>query len=234
MRKLILVGIVLLAFAGIGAASAAVNLVKNGGFETPVNAIAWDVYPDSTPFLEWHVELGLGSPDPVPSTGGPTLEIQREDAIGLKPSEGFQFAELDSYANVKISQMITLSTTRKYHISFNQSCRDNDNGLPSILGVYLNDALLSRTYCGGTSNPAPLIWTLHTIDVIPGADGPAKLTFADEGISNSYGVLLDDVRLEENGVKQVPIPEFPAIALPVGFIVGVLGAVFYIRSTREQ
>jgi hypothetical protein len=30
-----------------------------------------------------------------------------------------------------------------------------------------------------------------------------------------------------------PIPEFPAIALPVGLIVGILGAVFYIRSTRE-
>jgi hypothetical protein len=30
-----------------------------------------------------------------------------------------------------------------------------------------------------------------------------------------------------------PIPEFPAIALPVGFIVGILGAVLYLRSTRE-
>jgi len=234
MRKLILVGIVLLALAGIGTASAAANLIKNGGFEAPVNAHAWDVYFDSTPFLEWHVELGLGSPNPVPTTVLPTLEIQNENAIGLKPAEGLQFAELDSYANVNISQVITLNTAKKYHISFNQSCRDDDNGLPSILGVYLNDALLSKTYCGGTSNPAPRIWTLHTIDVIPAANGPAKLTFADEGISNSYGVLLDDVKLEDDGIQQVPIPEFPAVALPVGFIVGVLGAVFYIRSTRES
>jgi len=31
-----------------------------------------------------------------------------------------------------------------------------------------------------------------------------------------------------------PVPEFPAIALPVGLIVGILGAVFYIRSTGED
>ena len=30
-----------------------------------------------------------------------------------------------------------------------------------------------------------------------------------------------------------PIPEFPAIALPVGLIIGILGAVLYLRSTRE-
>jgi hypothetical protein len=35
MRKLLLVGVVLLALASIGAASAATNLVKNGGFEEP-------------------------------------------------------------------------------------------------------------------------------------------------------------------------------------------------------
>jgi hypothetical protein len=35
MRKLLLVGMILLALAGIGAASAATNLVKNGGFEEP-------------------------------------------------------------------------------------------------------------------------------------------------------------------------------------------------------
>ena len=36
MRKLVLIGIILLTMlAGIGAASAATNLVKNGGFEEP-------------------------------------------------------------------------------------------------------------------------------------------------------------------------------------------------------
>jgi hypothetical protein len=32
----------------------------------------------------------------------------------------------------------------------------------------------------------------------------------------------------------IPTPEFPTVALPVGMIIGLLGAVFYIRGTKEN
>jgi len=37
---------------------------------------------------------------------------------------------------------------------------------------------------------------------------------------------------EEN--HQVPVPEFPTVALPAALIVGILGAVFFIRRTEEN
>ena len=226
MRKLLLVGIVLLALAGIGAASA----FSNGGFENPaiISGNAWSTFPDGTPGLVWKVEQGIG-PDPTSPPGEPTLEFQKVSTLGLTPAEGFQYAELDSYANVNISQMVTLKRGTLYHISFAQTCRPAESGASSKLGVYLDGVLISRTSCDQT-----LKWKTHTVDIVPASDGDAKLMFADEGIlQQSYGVLLDDIviREEEN---RVPIPEFPTIALPVGLIIGLLGAAFYIRSTREE
>jgi hypothetical protein len=57
--------------------------------------------------------------------------------------------------------------------------------------------------------------------------------FVDEGSSNSYGVLLDNVVVDEEE-NNVPVPEFPTIALPAALIVGILGAVLFIQRTREQ
>ena len=226
MRKLLLVGIVLLALSGIGAVSG----FSNGGFENPaINpGDAWSTYPDGTPGLVWKVEQGIG-PDPTSPPGEPTLEFQKVSTLGLTPAEGFQYAELDSYANVNISQMVTLKRGTLYHISFAQTCRPAESGASSKLGVYLDGVLISRTTCDQT-----LKWKTHTVDVTPASAVDAKLMFADEGIlQQSYGVLLDDIGIEEEE-NNVPIPEFPTIALPVGAIIGILGAVFYIRSTREE
>lgn len=217
---------------GVGTVSA--NLIPDGGFESPVNTITWQVYPDGYPGLDWNVEQGIG---PLPSAAGypdntPTLEIQTQSTLGLAPDEENQYAELDSYANVNISQQVALKKGHTYHISYAQTCRPEESGTNSILGVYLDDVLISRTTCDQT-----LAWTTHTADVTPGADVNAKLMFADEGTSvQSYGVLLDDVEVEDlgNNSNTIPVPEFPILALPVGLIVGILGAVFYIKSTKEN
>jgi hypothetical protein len=225
MRKLLLVSMVLLAISGIGAASA----FSNGGFENPsINPGAvWSTFPDGAPGLVWKVEQGIG-PDPTSPPGVPTIEFQNVSFLGLAPAEGLQYAELDSYANVNISQMVSLKAGTRYHISFAQTCRPAESGASSILGVYLDGVLLSRTTCDQT-----LQWKTHAVDVTLTSDIDAILMFADEGIhQQSYGVLLDDIVITEEK-NSVPIPEFPTMALPVGAIIGILGAVFYIRSTRE-
>ena len=230
MRKRILVSIVLLAFALVNTVSAA-NLISNGGFENPKNTLPWQVYPSSYPGLEWKVEQGIG---PLPSTSGypdntPTLEIQTLSAIGLVPDEGNQYAELDSYANGNISQMVTLKQGYLYHISFAQTCRPEERGTNSKLGVYLNDILLSSTTCDEIR-----VWKTHTVDVTPHADIHAKLMFVDKGISvQSYGVLLDNVKVEEERIN-IPVPEFPTIALPIALLVGIIGAIFFMKSIKEN
>jgi hypothetical protein len=226
MRQQLLVGMVLLALSAIGSASA----FSNGGFENPsINpGDTWSTFPDGTSGLVWKVEQGIG-PNPTSPPGVPTLEFQNVNTLGLTPAEGLQYAELDSYANVNISQLVTLKAGSKYHISFAQTCRPAESGASSILGVYLDGVLISRTTCDQT-----LQWKTHSVDVTPASDVDATLMFADEGVlQQSYGVLLDDIVIKETE-NNVPVPEFPTIALPVGAIIGILGAVFYIRSTREQ
>ena len=57
--------------------------------------------------------------------------------------------------------------------------------------------------------------------------------FVDEGTSNSYGVLLDAVEIAEEK-DTTPVPEFPTMALPAAFIVGMLGVVLFIQRTKEN
>lgn len=73
----------------------------------------------------------------------------------------------------------------------------------------------------------------------------AKVTKIDE---NTYSVEFEDVYnhadWDYNDVvlsvtctpleTQNPVPEFPTPALPVSLLIGLLGAVFFIRNTREN
>lgn len=231
MKKTLALGIILvLLLACVGAVSAA-DLIANGGFELPVNTQSWQVYSNGNAG-PWTIEQGIGPlPGVVPGypDNTPTLEYQTAGTLGLTPDQGAQYAELDSYANVKISQLVALKKGITYHISFAQTCRPEESGAASILGVYLDGVSISSTTCDNT-----LAWTTHTIDVTPAADVTAKLMFADEGLTTqSYGVLLDDVRMEYED-NQVPVPEFPTVALPAALIVGLIGVVLFIQKSKED
>ena len=56
--------------------------------------------------------------------------------------------------------------------------------------------------------------------------------FVDEGVSNQYGALLDDVTVEEE--NNVPVPEFPTVALPAALIIGLIGVVLFIQKSKEE
>jgi hypothetical protein len=229
MKKTLTLAItIVMLLACFGAVSAA-DLITNGGFESPVNTQSWQVYPDGYAGLSWTVEQGIG-PLPANPPGVPTLEIETLSTLGLTPDEGNQYAELDSYANANISQMVSLTKGVTYHISYAQTCRPQESGATSILGVYLDGELLQSTPCDQT-----LTWKTNTVDVTPSADGTAKLMFADEGLTvQSYGVLLDDVRMEYEENHEVPVPEFPTVALPAAMVVGLIGAVLLIQKSKED
>lgn len=222
MKRLLVIGIiVVMLLSCIGVVSA--NLVLNPSFESPVNSVSWQTYPDGTPTLEWHVEQGLGAPAGI----APTLEYQTLSTLGLTPADGNQYAELDSYANVNISQMISVNAGKTYQISFAQSCRSDGGENPSLLGVYWGNTYLGQTSCTQTKT-----WVTHSYSPTASLTGQVKLMFVDEGISNSYGVLLDDVVVTEE--NNVPVPEFPTVALPTALIVGLVGAVLFIKSIKEN
>jgi hypothetical protein len=228
MKKMNFAGIILVVLLAVcGMASAfSPNLVLNGGFETPaVSNNNWLTYPDgysdSTGALSWKVERGLGAPSSIT----PTLEIETYNTLGLVPAEGKQYAELDSNANANISQTINVQAGTTYAISFDQSCRSGDPqiGSKSKLGVFWGTAKLGQTTCSRSDVGT---WAPHTYTVTATTTGPVKLMFADEGVSDSYGVLLDDVY-----VVGAPInaPEFPTLFLPATFLIGFLFTVLCIR-----
>jgi hypothetical protein len=223
MKRTLTMGTILvLLLACIGVSSA--TIVLQDGFESPVNTANWQVYPDGTTGLAWKVESGLGAPAGI----APTLEYQTLNTLQLTPDEGDQYAELDSYANVNISQVISATAGKTYEISFAQACRADGGENPSLLGVYWGDTYLGQTSCTQTKT-----WVTHTYSPTASSTGQVKVMFVDEGSSNSYGVLLDNVVVDEEE-NNVPVPEFPTIALPAALIVGILGAVLFIQRTREQ
>ena len=136
----------MLTLACIGVVSA--DLVYNGGFETPAieNPSGWQLYGDSAPGLDWHVERGVGAPDPW----APQLELQNVNAIQLQPYKGDQYAELDSDYNVIIYQILPVTEGKTYKISFAQACRSDGGENPSTLGVYWGDTYLGQTSCSQT------------------------------------------------------------------------------------
>jgi len=210
-----------LLLACIGVASA--NLVSNGGFETPVNTASWQVYPDGTTGLAWKVEQGIGAPAGIT----PTLEYETFSTLSLTPDEGNQYAELDSNANANISQLVSATAGKTYKISFAQACRSDGGENPGLLGVYWGDTYLGQTSCTQTKT-----WVTHSYSPTASSTGQVKLMFVDEGPSNSFGVLLDTVVVDEE--NNVPVPEFPTMALPAGLIVGILGAILFIQKTKEN
>ena len=212
----------MLLLACIGVASA--TIVLQDGFESPVNTANWQVYPDGTTGLAWKVESGLGAPAGI----APTLEYQTLNTLQLTPDEGDQYAELDSDYNVIIYQILPVTEGKTYKISFAQACRSDGGENPSTLGVYWGDTYLGQTSCSQT-----MTWLTHSYSPIAPSGGEVKVMFVDEGTSNSYGVLLDAVEIAEEK-DTTPVPEFPTMALPAAFIVGMLGVVLFIQRTKEN
>ncbi len=208
MRYRILAGLVLAALlACTGVVSA--NLIANNGFETPVVSGSWQIF---TSVPGWTLNDGQ-------------IEYQTQSTVGLVPYEGIQYAELDPNYNVRISQAFSVFGGEKYDISFAQSCRQDDRSLPSTLAVYWDGTLLGQTTCD-QAQAVSRSWVTYSYSVTPGSDGTATLMFADEGVSDSFGVLLDNVKVE---AEANPVPEFPAAFLPVSFIAGLLAIVLIIR-----
>jgi hypothetical protein len=221
MRKLILVGMVLLALAGIGAASASGNLVKNGGFEEPQlgENIGFAGCPDGI-LPDWVI-------------GGDGIDHIR---TYWTPSEGKQSIDLSREGSGSIRQSIPTSASASYTLSFDMAGNPECGPTEKLLKVYWGNQPAYGPYSYITTG-YPFIgpggWETVILADLPGTAGTTQLAFEDVSTpSSACGVALDNIRVISN--ELVPIPEFPTVALPVGLIIGILGAAYYIRSTREQ
>jgi hypothetical protein len=94
----------------------------------------------------------------------------------------------------------------------------------------LEETGFSQTYTSNVRGPDGK----DHVNIIAHADGSFRVAFED-----SYYNVIDedtgDVVLHVACRKDpVPIPEFPALALPAALIVGILGAVLVLQRTKEN
>ena len=159
MRKLILVGIVILALAGIGIASAAGNLVKNGGFEEPR-------LDEGTGFVE--------CPDGVLTDwaiGGSGIDHIRSY---WAPSEGAQSLDLSQLGTGSISQLIPTTVGGSYTLSFDMAGNPECGLTEKVLVVHWGTMPAYGPYSftpAGHPVVGPGGWTKMTLAGLP--DQPA-------------------------------------------------------------
>lgn len=211
MKKIFLVTIlVTLLFAVQPAVAMPVNLVDNGDFEMPIVTASqkWDIYDSGYIDLGWTVEWRADIPD---SWGGYTrpdpahLELHR-GVLGLA-NTGLQYAELDTDwnghvgslnnepASVKIYQNIqTCEYGGYYTLSYAWSPRPSHTD--NKLEVYWGGNLIDAHSGSGSSNP---VWTVETHSNLIGIGGSTQLAFVETTKSDSLGMFLDSVIVEQYG-----------------------------------
>jgi len=173
-----------------------VNLVSNGGFEEPevTDGAKWETFSSG---IDWMV----GWLDPL-VVATPSLELHG-GVNGWLPSEGTQYAELDSdtegpsgstngeSASTMISQDIPTIPGKNYKLTFDFSPRPNKGDTENVLGISwggVNESPISAV--GG----AQTNWTPYTFN-FTATTSLTTLMFKDLGISNSEGTFLDNVSL---------------------------------------
>jgi hypothetical protein len=164
-----------------------VELVTNGGFETPLveGVTGWMIVLDEALLNGWTTAPNV--PDTFGDPEG--LELQK-GLFGLTAYEGLQWAELDAYYPVILTQTVDACESGEYILSYAYAPRPSvpDNQLNVVFGDYEADH--SGSGVGGTD------WT-HVQEMVTGpTECTADLVFTETGPDDQLGMYLDDVSLK--------------------------------------
>ncbi|MGB5869690.1 MAG: VPLPA-CTERM sorting domain-containing protein [Albidovulum sp.] len=213
---------------GLAGAATAASIVTNGSFESGVpgntlglnhNALFGNLNSTGPSWDRWKNINGWST------IGGPGIEIQSNRTLStIDAHEGTKYVELDSNRNSAMVQSIALEVG-SYMLSFWYSPRTSD---PSTNGIEFNIGnalgyLTSGYATAGTPAPAKVgswtkVWRIFNVTTA----GNYDLRFAANGVSDSYGGLLDSV-----DVAQVPLPA-------AGFgLMAALGGLAALRRRRK-
>lgn len=221
MKKLLLLGIIAaILLAGIGTVSAATNLVQNGGFESPGTFIG---IPNG-----WQ---NLNSGLPSWNIGPGNIDLIYKNY--WEPAPGNYSIDLAGSAPGTISQVLSTTPSAKYDLAFNMS--GNLDGLPTIKKVEVFWGGISQgnfTFDTTGHSHAAMGWEKRVKTGLVASGSTTELKFVDRSGSDFFGSALDDIVVEQETV--VPTPEFPTMALPAALIVGLLGAVLFIRKSKDN
>jgi predicted ribosomally synthesized peptide with SipW-like signal peptide len=177
------------------------NLVANGSFETP-SVDSWGVFPNGYAGLGWNVSL-YDSAYYNPDRLAPPYELEIQRNLYGTAAEGSQYAELDSYGSINISQSISTTTGKLYKLSYSWSPRPDapSNGL----AVYINGTEIPSLAISPASGSFG--WTSVTYEFTATSD-TTTIGFAETGTSDQLGMFIDDVEVRELTCETLPSSEF--------------------------
>ncbi len=160
------------------------NLVINGSFEddTVVDHNGnWEVFAGS--ITGWQTDIGPG------------IEIQTGSTGGIAAADGNQKVELDSHGatdtNSNMYQDIPVHECGQlFLLEFNYSARENGDTLASSpIEVYWDGELIDTVSADSAG------WNTYSYEVYAEGADTARLEFKAVGTDDSYGGLLDDVKV---------------------------------------
>lgn len=156
-----------------------VNLVVNGGFETPVVSV-YEIF-ESLP--GWT------------TTFGPGIEVQHDIAAVGSPYEGEQLVELASNANSGMVQQVPTIPGAWYRLEFAYSPRPGLYSDANSIAVFFDQVLVASITENGVGLENTR-WSQQAFDVnASGTMTPLEFRATGMGADPSRGGLLDDVWL---------------------------------------
>jgi choice-of-anchor C domain-containing protein len=215
MKRILVLGIISIVLLACVGVVSAVNLVNNGGFETPPLSSDYAFNIGSLP--GWSITNDI---DLIKTYNGWTA------------SEGAQSIDLSGSVRGTISQTITTEIGSTYKLTFSMAGNPEGGQTPKILNVEINDNPAGSFSFTPTGMPGPGQWQFETI-TFTASSTTTKIAFIDattEG-NPACGVALDDIVVEKQ--QPIPTPEFPTMALPAALIIGLLGVVLFMQRNKE-
>jgi len=200
-------------------ASAQVNLLINGGFESPVVPS-----PGFSIFLQipgWTTTSGAG------------IEIQSGGIAGT-PFEGNQLVETDSAGNSGFEQIVPTVAGQAHTFDFVYSPRPGVAAASNTVDIVVNGNVVDTLSADGSAL-ADTSWVRHSYSVV-GVGSSTTIEFRATGTSDSLGGFIDDVRFFATSAPPmataIPASSLPALAL-CALAIAALGACFS-RATRDR
>jgi hypothetical protein len=183
----------IISLVAVAGAANAVNLVNNGSFEShpAFNHGSWGLYSSVT---GWTAEADL-------------IEIGTAGTYGVTGQDGLDVLELDANHNAKVSQTMSLGAG-VYDLDFLIARRSGRAASSLALDVLWNDAVIASL------TPLSTAMEAHHYSVTS-TGGNNKLSFRGMGTDDSFGALVDNVKVQA-------VPEPSSIA---AIVIGGIGLV---------
>jgi hypothetical protein len=181
-----------------------VELVQNGGFESPAGASGTWTLATFGGALIWGGNI-IPSADLEQTTEG--LEVQSGGTWGA-PHGGNQLAELDGYHPTTIYQDIETIPGKEYKLSYFFSPRPNTAAEENQLEVSVEDSVVANHT--GTTEGGETQWTEYTKNFVA-TDNMTRIRFTENGpddVGGGVGSYLDDVSLKCIGT---PVDQCPGV-----------------------